>query len=161
MILSLQGTARLAVTSHVKGSSTCREAGAVESLAGLLATEASGSLASQTGGAGTQAPLQDNCPGLVACLQMLHVLLQGSGAAAADLMLRQAAAAKCITWCLKGNQGPAVSTCRDPCTRCQDAAVMLLCWPCELPGATKAARDNGKHALTQACTICCTSWGLD
>ena len=87
----------------------CREAGAVESLAGLLATEAFGSLASQTGAASTQAPLQDKCPGLVACLQMLHVLLQGSGATSADLMLRQAGATKCIAWCLKGGQGPAVS----------------------------------------------------
>ena len=79
-------------------------------MAGLLATEAFGSLASQTRAAGSQTLLQEDCPGLVSCLQLLHMLLQGSGATAADLLLRQAAAAKCIAGCLKGGQGPAVST---------------------------------------------------
>ena len=136
----------------------CREAGAVESLAGLLATEAFGSLASRTGAAGSQAPLQDNCPGLVACLQMLHMLLQGSGAAAADLLLRQAAAAKCIAWCLKGSQGPAVSRFKDSYTCRQDAAVMLLCclW---IAYSHKGGHGQlGKACQpTQACTTCCTS----
>ncbi len=123
---------------------TCREAGAVDSLAGLLATEAFGSLASQTGAAGSQALLQEDCPGLVSCLQLLHMLLQGSGATAADLLLRQAAAAKCIAGCLKGGQGPAVSTSEIHAHVVRGAAVMLLCWPCGLVSATKEASDNGE-----------------
>ena len=117
----------------------------MESLAGLLATEAFGSLACQTGAASAEAPLQHNCPGLVACLQMLHVLLQGSGATSADLMLRQAAATKCIAWCLKGGQGPAVSRCTI------HALVVRTLQSCCLLVLSSAQchRDNGESTPTR------------